>query len=131
MSIIQFIVGESDTKVIGDWQITIYSPELGKESKVFRLLESKKDGETVYTPILVDEMANNESLEPFFYSLLISDDVRYVVKKWTFLRYRNEVEKLQKVLKNLSTLTESGETFQVSSKETGICREVERRLVYR
>ena len=59
MSLTQLIVGKSDTKEIEDWLITIYSPELGKESEVFRLLESKKDGTTVFTPILVDETSDN------------------------------------------------------------------------
>ena len=133
MSLTQLIVGKSDTKEIEDWLITIYSPELGKESEVFRLLESKKDGTTVFTPILVDETSDNESLEPFFYSLLISDNIIIVVKKKTFLYYRDEVERLKKILERLSTLTETGndKVFNLCSREQDTLRKVESRLVYK
>lgn len=133
MSLTQLIVGKSDTKEIGEWLITIYSPELGRESDVFRILESEKDGIKIFTPILVDETSDNESLEPFFYSLLISDNIRIVVKKRTFLYYRNEVERLKEILERLSTLTEmrNDKLFQVSLREQTILRKVERRLVYR
>ena len=133
MSLTQLIVGKSDTKEIGEWLITIYSPELGRESDVFRILESEKDGIKIFTPILVDETSDNESLEPFFYSLLISDNIRIVVKKRTFLYYRNEVERLKEILERLSTLTETGndKVFNLCSREQDTLRKVERRLVYK